>query len=285
MDEDIIINVTETIEDVVISVEDTNEDIPIHLVVSEKGDQGIQGPQGEKGDPQTREGLGLGTADTPEFADTQITGLNTSDVEGGEITPALWSWIVSVFAGIVPKSVKSHISGIWGYLNALATRVGILEDGYLLKYVVPADCSIIDLATDRYGRPFNFSEGDGVEIVIQVKAWVYVSDIINSIGMRLNGLSNAVFLYNTTATPAARLQTMGTYYRSEYCTINMSLIGSEVQGFMANHAQSTDIAYVNQFYVFNSIGLNITNITSFQFMAMFAISLIPAGAIIIIRKK
>lgn len=78
-----------------------------------QGEQGIQGLKGDKGDPQTREGLGLGETSTPLFANTFNTALNTSAETGGEVTPTLWAWIQSVYAGITAKSVKSHIIGLW----------------------------------------------------------------------------------------------------------------------------------------------------------------------------
>lgn len=69
----------------------------------------------------------LKQSNSPEFANTYNTALNTSAATGGEITPTLWAWIVSVYVTIVAKSVKSHIIGLWTYMNSLATRVGVLE--------------------------------------------------------------------------------------------------------------------------------------------------------------
>jgi hypothetical protein len=84
--------------------------------------------KGDKGDPQTRAGLGLGMADVPEFSNTFNTALNTTAQTGGEIAPTLWAWIQSVYATIVPKSVKSHIIGLWTNQKSVSDRIVVLEE-------------------------------------------------------------------------------------------------------------------------------------------------------------
>lgn len=79
----------------------------IQGIQGEKGDQGDQGPQGiqgPKGDPQTRDGLGLGVSDSPEFDNTLITNLNSDAVAGGVIPAAQSTWL-----GATAKSILSYI--------------------------------------------------------------------------------------------------------------------------------------------------------------------------------
>lgn len=81
--------------------------------------------------------IGIKTTDSPEFADTLITGLK-SDANGGSIPAAIYTWFKGIFASLVDGSVKSYIIGILTVLKDLATRVGLLEDNsYLDRFKVP----------------------------------------------------------------------------------------------------------------------------------------------------
>jgi hypothetical protein len=81
---------------------------------------------------------GLKISDSPEFADTQITPLATE----ATYTPTVWSYLVGLFTS-VPKSVKEHIVKGWTVIENLTSRVTLLEDNYILKYVVPVDTTAV----------------------------------------------------------------------------------------------------------------------------------------------
>ena len=66
---------------------------------------------------------GLTILDTPEFADELITPLALE----ATYTPTVWAYLVGIFTS-VPKSVKAHLVKMWGNINDMAARVGILED-------------------------------------------------------------------------------------------------------------------------------------------------------------
>jgi hypothetical protein len=115
MDEDIVISVNTDPVDIVISVLDQDEDIQV--IVTETD----------------RASLGLAITDSPEFADTQITTLN-SDASGGVIPAAQFSWL-----GATAKSVLSFISAIVNYIYSIkdiiifaTPRTGITLTGAIL---------------------------------------------------------------------------------------------------------------------------------------------------------
>ena len=102
---------------------------------------------------------------TQSFAEVVITPLKSA-TNGGSVSDADYNWFKSVYASLVDGSVISWITGLVIQVKSLATRVGLLEDKYILKYVVPVDTTSINLTTDRYGNPLNFSNDSGFEIII-----------------------------------------------------------------------------------------------------------------------
>ena len=76
--------------------------------------------------------IGLKLADTPEFADTQITPLATE----ATYTPAVWAYLVGLFT-TVPKSVLQHIVKGWTVMQNLAARISVLENKTLFEITLP----------------------------------------------------------------------------------------------------------------------------------------------------
>ena len=218
---------------------------------------------------------GLTLADSPEFADTQITPLATE----ATYTPTVWSYLVNLFT-TVPKSVKEHIVKIWGVVNNLAVRIGLLEDKYILKYVVPVDTTAINLTTDRYGNAFNFVEGDEIEIVIKAVNF----DTNNRINIKINNNANAIYYWYTSASPLAYIATIISHSYTQNSKTYLSIIGNEVifssfSKYLYNttHAYSVVGGYTN--------GLNVQSISSINLVRSASDSLIKSGTIIIIKKK
>ena len=228
----------------------------------------------------TKESLtGLKITDNPEFADELITGLK-SDANGGDIPAATYTWFKGIFPSLVDGSVKSYIIGLLTVVKDLATRVGLLEDKYILKYVVPVDTAAIDLTTDRYGNAFNFVEGDEIEIVIKAVNF----DTNNRINIKINNNANAIYYWYTSASPFACIPTIVSYSYTQNSTTYLSIIGNEVifssfSKYLYNttHSYSVVGGYTN--------GLNAQSISSINLVRSASDSLIKSGTIIIIKKK
>lgn len=222
---------------------------------------------------------GMTILDTPEFADTQITPL----ADESTYTPTVWTYLVSLFT-TVPKSVLQHFVKIWGVVNDLAVRIGLLEDSYLLKYVVPVDTSVIELTTDRYGNTFNFMEGDSLEITFNIPSWVVVSTNLSRINIRINDISASVYFAQNVA-PLSYLFTAGTNYKSQRTKINLTLNNNEIIGLTTNQSIASSDGRVAEIYPFYTNGLNATIIFSFIFgSASGSNALIPAGTVFLIKK-
>ena len=210
----------------------------------------------------------ISTNPNPEFADTQITPLAVE----ATYTPTVWSYLVSLFTA-VPKSVKEHIVKIWGVVNNLAVRIGLLEDNYILKYVVPVDTTSIELTADKYGNAFNFVEGD--EFLVIIKA---VFNVSNRIEIRVNDISSSVYYFHTTANATTRIITAAAGSMLQFSETAITIVDSEI--------------YYKLFYRFPSssaliggytVGANISAITKINLFP--AADVIKAGTIIIIKKR
>ena len=210
---------------------------------------------------------GLKVTDSPEFADTQITTLAAE----ATYTPTVWSYLVGLFT-TVPKSALQHLVKLWGVVNNLAVRVGLLEDDYILKYVVPVDTTSIDLTTDRYGNAFNFVEGD--EFLVIIKAEFNVN---NRIDIRVNDISSPVYYWHST-NDTTKIITASSGSTLQFSEAAITIVDSEI--------------YYKTFYRFPSnsgqlggytVGANISAITKIKLFP--ASNVIKAGTIIIIKKR
>ena len=216
---------------------------------------------------------GLKLADSPEFANTQLNTLQ-SDANGGIIPDLEATWI-----GATAKSVLSYLQKLVSKVYSINSRVEVLEDNCILKYVVPENCVSITIDKDKHGNPFNFVEGD--EIIIDVIA-TYSSGagLANRVWVRIN---DKVYYdmgtnFNLGGLVAASVGI------SEYSTYNIKIIGDKAIGTASSEYNPTSTSCANTSSKFRT-KFSITSITSFYFfVGVAANSLIDAGSIIIIKK-
>jgi len=215
-----------------------------------------------------------------EFADAQITNLK-SVTDGGEIPDTDYNAFKAFFVGLVDKSVKSFIRGLVSWVNSLATRVGLLEDRYILKYVVPVDSISVDLTQDRYGNPFNFVEGDNIEVTVNVGAFVGGT---NRIFLRINGVSANVYIQTNAIINV--IMGAGSLYYGHFTNFHFKVNGGEVIGYSNATAKTAEDGSTNlsQFYPFSSRGLNLTSISSLNFSLGSSLYPIPAGTVFLVKK-
>lgn len=231
----------------------------------------------------TKENItGLKTTDSPEFTDVTMPAIAPVDDTGGQFPNALWSWIESIFPSVVKKSVLSSLLGLWTYLKSLAERVGLLEDKYILKYVVPSDSTSIALTTDKYGNAFNFVEGDEITFIIRVDNFIDGGN--NRVQLRINGISASV--YAMLSAMQNSLLLAGTTYCGHYSEVKFTIYNNEIIGRIAVNYKNTSGTYNgNSTYSFATVGLNVSSISTFNLLVSQAQYPIPAGTVILIKKK
>lgn len=83
---------------------------------------------------------GLMLADSPEFADTQITPLSVEST----YTPTVWSYLVELFT-TVPKSVKEHIAKVWTVIENLKSRVTFLENNLIASITLTESVASLEI--------------------------------------------------------------------------------------------------------------------------------------------
>lgn len=213
---------------------------------------------------------GLTILDIPEFADTQITPLAVE----ATYTPTVWSYLVGLFT-TVPKSVKEHIVKIW-------SRLQLLEDKYILKYVVPVNTNTIILNTDKNGNAFNFTKGESIKITIKIES--FVGGVVDRVNLRINGIATAKYI--SVGSLLTFIVGTGSAYYGQYTTWTITVNDGEITGQASTSLKgaNTTTWSANQVYDVKSIGLNISSITSLTFFSFSASNIIPAGTIIEITK-
>ena len=219
------------------------------------------------------------TGEVKEFSEVRVTGLK-SDLNCGSVSADDYNWFKSVYASLIDGSVISWIKGLVNQVKLLTNRVGLLENNYILKYVVPVDTVAIDLTVDKYGNAFNFVEGDEIEIVIKAVNF----DTNNRINIKINNNANAIYYWYTSASPLAYIPTIVAHSYTQNCTTYLSIIGKEVifssfSKYLYNTTNGYSVVggYTN--------GLNAQSISSINLVRSASDSLIKSGTIIIIKKK
>lgn len=231
---------------------------------------------GTVSDPLTINILG-----SPEFADTQIQGLK-SDANGGSVADADYNWFKGVYASLVDGSVLSWIKGLVNQVKSLATRVGVLEDQYILKYVVPIDTNKIILNSDKNGNAFNFAKGETIRITIKIES--FVGNLTDRANLRINDIAFAKYI--SIGTLLTFIGGCGSAYYGQYTTWTITINDGEITGQTSASikAANTTTWSHSQVYDFKSIGLNVNKITSLTIFSFSAGNVIPAGTIIEITK-
>ena len=215
---------------------------------------------------------------TQEFADTQITPLSTETT----YTPTVWSYLVGLFT-TVPKSALQHLVKLWGVVKDLASRVELMEDKYILKYVVPVDTTAINLTQDRYGNNFNFSEGDEIQVTFSISAWVNISTNLARIHFRLNNLSSSIY-YVQNIVALSEAVTAGTNYKTQRTRIVFTINKKEIIGLITNQSITSADARVSELYPFYTNGLDSITVSSIQLNLSTSNARIPSGTVILVKK-
>ena len=212
---------------------------------------------------------------TQEFADTQITPLSTETT----YTPTVWSYLVGLFT-TVPKSVKEHIVKIWGVVNNLAVRIGLLEDKYILKYVVPIDTPKVDLNIDRYGNAFNFVEGDILDIYLRVLPFVGLGS--NRVNLQINNITSDDYIWASVAFYSFAFA--GNVYYGHSGRVSLWIDNGYVAGELSGEIFVTASTYTTQNYAF-FLRVPVGAITSLRLFVSNTNFPIPAGTTILIKKR
>ena len=236
---------------------------------------------------------------TLEINDVKANTL-VSDVDGGSIPAETYSWFKDKFALLVDKLLSSWVHGLIFITKAIdealtslqstvsehVTRLEVIDgrldaidDKLIVNYVVPVDTTAIDLTVDKNGNPLNFQNGESFEIIIQVELY----SLANRIYLRFNNNSNSI--YKIGSNELTYFVTAGSNYLSQYSSLDINLINGEVQGYLNNHSKIGTGGYISQHYAFHTEGLNTENISVINLFLFSTNSSIPAGTIIIIRRK
>ena len=96
---------------------------------------------------------GLTIADSPEFANAQITTLQ-SDANGGVIPTAEATWL-----GATAKSVLSYLQKLVSKVYAINSRVEVLENNVIFDITTTQDAVSLIITTDKNGSQLNLTEG------------------------------------------------------------------------------------------------------------------------------
>jgi len=229
---------------------------------------------------------------TLEINDIKANTLSSVEA-GGSIPAETYSWFKDKFALLVDKLLSSWVHGLIFITKAIDEaltslqstvevidgRLDAIEDNLIVSYTVPVDTTAIDLTVDKNGNPLNFQDGDAFEIVIQVKLY----SPVNRINLRFN--NNSISIYKIATNELNYFYTAASHYLSQYSTVEVNFINREVQGYVINHSKNESGTYGSMYFSFHTENLDALNIFSIYLYRNTATSNIPAGTIIIIRRK
>ena len=209
---------------------------------------------------------------TQEFADTQITPLAVE----ATYPPTVWSYLVGLFT-TVPKSVKDHIAKIW-------SRLQLLEDNYILKYVVPVDTTAINLTTDRYGNALNLTD---ITIIADIQ---YTGP--SGMSLRINNINGELYR-NFNLDPAASVKYRDRFYIEsttafilQKSVIELFILSNEVVLTSQTRGETATPTYGGAARgVSNTVGMNINAITALNIFSFNGANSIKAGSVILIKKR
>ncbi len=101
---------------------------------------------------------GLGLTDSPEFANTQITTLQ-SDATGGIIPAAEATWL-----GATAKNVLSYLQKLVSEIFSIDGRVSAIEPKLIIDFIATSPVLGLDVNTFADGSPLILNDGDVVEV-------------------------------------------------------------------------------------------------------------------------
>jgi hypothetical protein len=153
----------------------------------------------------TKESIaGIKTADSPEFADVNLTPLELE----ATYSASTWAYLVALFT-TVPKSIKEHLIKIWDRLFILEEAMGEL----LIDYTVPSDVASISITTDSLGNALDIPTGSRFIIYFthQFASTADETNIDGRIAIRFNNITGSVYRYSTLLTTAISISTQNRY--------------------------------------------------------------------------
>jgi len=160
----------------------------------------------------------LKQTDSPEFANTQITTLQ-SDATGGIIPAAEATWL-----GATAKSVLSYLQKLVSKVYAINSRVAVLEDKIILDMTVPSPASSVVITLDKNGIPLSF--GDLSEFEIDVAGGVAVGSpylylILNdTTNIYINATGNNFAFYGTAGVVFRQIFELFITTKAIFCKLN-----------------------------------------------------------------
>lgn len=124
---------------------------------------------------------------TQEFADTQITPLAVE----ATYTSTVWGYLVSLFT-TVPKSVKSHVVGLWTVIENLKSRITAIETKIIADVTLSQEVSAVDITE------LNIKEGETVAVQFHGEQFIIPPNTSAYMYIRVNEISDN--LYSNAAT-------------------------------------------------------------------------------------
>jgi|GEM_PF-3844874 len=254
---------------------------------------------------------------TLEINDVKANTL-VSDVDGGSIPAEIYSWFKDKFALLVDKLLSSWVHGLIFITKAIdealtslqstvsehATSLEVIDgrvddieqnvtllDGrieelendekLILSYVVPVDASMVELTTDKYGRPFNFQEGEEIEISFRIKP--FPGGFNSRINMRVNGIETANYNW-ANGYGFTYIATAGSNYYGQSTVLKLKIIVGELNGYMMTMPFTGENTLIStQAYGISSQGLNLSAINSIKLWSQ-GTTVVPAGFTVLVKK-
>lgn len=215
-----------------------------------------------------------------QFSDVKATALK-SVTDGGDIPADDYNWFKQVYSSLVDASVKSYIMGLINQLKSLASRVLNLENVQTIIYAevtTLADVSVVEITQDINGNPFSVKNGETIEIITSVNAWVNAGN--DRFYIRVNNITASVYSYSASLLPW--FFTFGSTYAVGAFTFRMNLINDRVYAYTFNNVWY-DAWFASQVYSLQLL-TDITEITCLTLHTGSGLANIPAGTRIIVKK-
>lgn len=217
------------------------------------------------------------------FAAVTITPLK-SDASGGSIPAVIYTWFKGLFASLVDGLVVSFFVGILTVLKDLATRVGLLEDKFILRYVVPVDTNVIILTTDKNGGLFNFQNGTELEISFNFNHPPSTNGVELCL-LNSEVLEASKYVYSTTPTSSfpttTASQTNAYNVRGKLTCV---ILNDEAFLSVDTHILYSGNTYAGSLFNGRTVGKNMAAINKITFIRGLSGSIL-AGSEILIHKK
>lgn len=219
--------------------------------------------------------VGLSKVDSPEFADVVLPEI----AEESSYTASAWAWLTGLF-GVVTGSVKAMLVALVDMVASLDERVGELEDAYLVKVQVEQDVAFIELSQDKNGRPFDFKEGDKIELIVRLKRNPYggVFVLLNS-----NETETNKYAYSTAISFGFPLATATTTYNVLNGRVCISLSFNEAVFKSEMNVQYEIGSRTTSMVVGETLNKNMTSVNKITLMAAGS-GVIEAGSNVIVKR-